>query len=258
MGAAAMLERAPAPSFRSLRRVSSGFIEASSEVPGSYTRYGGVGAVDVDARGVRAPGGESFGGGGRFQGLALPDDLTRKLLLLRLAIVVPAPSDPEKTKELAALQTGMESAYGRGKYCPGHLSGECWDLPAMEKILAESRDPKILLDVWQGWHKVAVPLRKDYIRYVELGNEGARELGFTDLGAMWRSKYDMPPDELAKELDRLWEQVKPLYVSLHAYVRRRLVETFGNDLVPPNGPTPAHLLGNMWAPQRGNVYPLVV
>ena len=193
----------------------------------------------------------------RFQGLDLSEDLTRKLLLLRLAIVVPAPSEPEKTRELAQLQTGMESAYGRGKYCPESMKGECWDLGAMERILAESRDPKILLDVWQGWREVAAPLRKDYVRYVELGNEGARELGFKDLGAMWRSKYDMPPDELAKELDRLWEQVKPLYVSLHAYVRRRLVETYGKDLVPPDGPIPAHLLGNMWAQQWGNVYPLV-
>ncbi|HSF15270.1 MAG TPA: M2 family metallopeptidase [Vicinamibacteria bacterium] len=193
----------------------------------------------------------------RFQGLELPQDLDRKLLLLRLAIVVPAPSDPGKTKELAALQTGMESAYGRGKYCPEQMGGECWDLPAMEKILAESRDPKQLLDVWRGWREVAAPLREDYVRYVELGNEGARELGFRDLGAMWRSKYDMPPDELTKELDRLWEQVKPLYVSLHAYVRWRLVETYGKELVPPEGPLPAHLLGNMWAQQWGNIYPLV-
>jgi peptidyl-dipeptidase A len=193
----------------------------------------------------------------QYQGLALPEDLSRKLNLLRLAIVIPAPSDPAKTKELSEIKTGMESAYGRGKYCPPAMGGECWDLPAMEKILAESRDPKKLLEVWQGWHEVAAPLRKDYIRYVELGNEGARELGFPDLGAMWRSKYDMPPDELAKELDRLWEQVKPLYVSLHAYVRTRLAETYGKDLVPEAGPIPAHLLGNMWAQQWGNVYPLV-
>ncbi|HEY7697466.1 MAG TPA: M2 family metallopeptidase, partial [Vicinamibacteria bacterium] len=193
----------------------------------------------------------------RFQGLDLPPDLTRKLLLLRLALVVPAPSDPAKTKELAAIETGMESAYGRGKYCPEQMKGECWDLPAMEKVLAESRDPKLLLDVWRGWHEVAVPLRKDYIRYVELGNEGARELGFKDLGAMWRSNYDMPPDEFEREVDRLWEQVKPLYLSLHAYVRRRLIETYGKDLVPERGPIPAHLLGNMWAQQWGNVYPLV-
>jgi peptidyl-dipeptidase A len=191
----------------------------------------------------------------QYQGLELPADLTRKLLLLRLALVVPAPKDPEKTKELAQLQIGMESAYGRGKFCPD--TGECWDLPDMEQMLRESRDPQVLLDAWKGWHTVSVPLRKDYERYVALANEGARELGFADVGAMWRAKYDMPPDDFARELERLWQQVRPLYISLHAYIRRRLAETYGSDLVPVDGPIPAHLLGNMWAQQWGNVYPLV-
>ena len=99
-------------------------------------------------------------------------------------------------------------------------------------------------------------MRKDFVRYVELANKGARQLGFQDNGAMWRSKYDMPPDDFAKELDRLWEQVKPLYLSLHAYVRARLREKYG-DAVPASGPIPAHLLGNMWAQDWDNIYPLV-
>ena len=122
--------------------------------------------------------------------------------------------------------------------------------------MATSRDAKELLDVWTGWHAIAPPIKKDYVRYVELANKGARELGFADTGAMWRSKYDMPPDAFAEELDRLWEQVRPLYVSLHAYVRWKLREKYG-DAVPANGPIPAHLLGNMWAQTWDNVYPLV-
>ena len=43
--------------------------------------------------------------------------------------------------------------------------------------------------------------------------------GFSDVGAMWRAGYDMPADDFAREADRIWEQVKPLYLSLHAYVR---------------------------------------
>jgi hypothetical protein len=86
--------------------------------------------------------------------------------------------------------------------------------------------------------------------------QGAKELGFADAGAMWRSKYDMPPDAFAKELDRLWTEVRPLYLSLHAYVRWKLREKYG-DAVPANGPIPAHLLGNMWAQTWDNVYPLV-
>src|SRR5678809_666293 len=152
------------------------------------------------------------------------------------------------------IAAAMEGTYGKGKYCkPG---GECLDLEDITKIMATSRDAKELLDVWTGWHAIARPIRKDYARYVELANKGAKELGFADAGAMWRSKYDMPPDAFAKELDRLWEQVRPLYVSLHAYVRWKLREKYG-DAVPANGPIPAHLLGNMWAQTWDNVYPLV-
>lgn len=191
----------------------------------------------------------------KFRDLELPYDLDRKLRLLRLALTVPAPNNPEDTKELARIQTSMESAYGRGEYCPDE--GTCWDLQVMSKMLVESRDPEHLLEVWKGWRTISPPMRTDYERYVELGNQGAHELGFPDLGSMWRSNYDVPPDAFAEELDRLWEQVRPLYLSLHAYVRRRLRETYGADVVPADGPIPAHLLGNMWAQQWGNVYPLV-
>jgi peptidyl-dipeptidase A len=150
----------------------------------------------------------------------------------------------------------MESLYGKGKYCPAGESQPCLDLEQITRIMARSRDPKQLLDVWRGWRTVSPPMRQDFVRYVELANKGARELGFADLGAMWRSKYDMPPEEFAREVERLWEQVKPLYVSLHAYVRRKLREQYG-ELVPASGPIPAHLLGNVWAQSWENIFPLV-
>jgi peptidyl-dipeptidase A len=197
----------------------------------------------------------------RFDGLDLPADTARKLALLKLALTLPTPSDEKLAGELTRIVSEMEGVYGRGKYCRPARGGsgdgqDCLDINALSKILAESRDAKELLDVWQGWHKISPPMREPFARYVELGNQGARELGFKDLGAMWRSKYDMPPDDFAKEVDRLWGQVRPLYVSLHAYVRRRLRDQYGPDVVPANGPIPAHLLGNMWAQQWGNIYPL--
>jgi peptidyl-dipeptidase A len=155
---------------------------------------------------------------------------------------------------LTRLTSSMEGAYGKGKYCPA--KDKCLDLEDLGKIMANSRDPDELRDAWVGWHAISKPMRKDFIRYVELANKGARELGFADSGAMWRAKYDMPPDAFAKELDRLWEQVKPLYVSLHAYVRAKLREKYG-DRVPATGPIPADLLGNMWAQEWENIYPLV-
>ena len=193
----------------------------------------------------------------RFNGLDLPADTARKLKLLKLSLVLPAPKDSAERDELTKIAASMEGAYGRGKYCPDGDKGKCLSLGDMEKILATSRDPEELKRIWLGWHQVSPPYRKDYQRFVELGNKGAKEMGFKDMGAMWREKYDMEPDAFAAEMERLWQQVKPLYDSLYTYTRRKLVQKYGTQIVPENGPIPAHLLGNMWAQTWSNIYPLL-
>jgi peptidyl-dipeptidase A len=195
----------------------------------------------------------------RFDRLTLPAEAARKRKLLKLNLTMVTPSNDAESTELTRLVARMESTFGSGKYCRDAAAdkGKCLDLVQISNIMATSRDPKELADVWQGWHRVGPPMRKDYTRFVELANKGARELGFPDSGAMWRSKYDMPPDAFAKEVDRLWEQVKPLYVSLHAYVRRKLRDKYGADVVPARGPIPAHLLGNMWGQSWENIYDLL-
>lgn len=193
----------------------------------------------------------------RFNGLDLPADTARKLKLLKLSLVLPAPKDSAERDELTKIAAAMEGAYGRGKYCPDGDKGKCLSLGDMEKILATSRDPEELKRIWLGWHQVSPPYRKDYQRFVELGNKGAKEMGFKDMGAMWREKYDMEPDAFAAEMERLWQQVKPLYDSLYTYTRRKLVQKYGTQIVPENGPIPAHLLGNMWAQTWSNIYPLL-
>jgi len=192
----------------------------------------------------------------RFDALPLPEDVGRKMKLLKVSLTLATPADPKESTELTQIVAFMEGAYGKGKYCPPGRD-KCLDLEDITRIMANSRDANELMDVWHGWHGIAPPLRKDFVRYVELANKGARELGFADNGAMWRSKYDMPPDTFAHEIDRLWEQVRPLYLSLHAYVRSKLREKYGDTMVPEKGPIPAHLLGNMWAQTWDNVYPLV-
>ncbi len=177
---------------------------------------------------------------------SLSDVDRRKVRLLRLSLPLIAPSDPAASGELTQTVTQMEGTYSRGRHTPIGAR-EPVDLQGLSRILAESRDPVLLEDAWAGWHAVGRGIRKDFVRYVDLANRGARELGFEDTGAMWRSKYDMPPASFAREVDRLWEEVRPLYVALHAYVRRRLREIYGADHVPERGPIPAHLLGNMWA-----------
>ena len=197
-------------------------------------------------------------GAARFDKLTLPYDVRRKLDIIKLSLVSPGPSDPALTAELSRLGSELEASYGAGKYCPPGASGDaCLDVNEISNIMRESRDPKRLLEVWRGWHTISPPMREKYQRYVALMNQGARELGYSDVGTMWRSNYDMPPEAFAAEVDRLWGQVKPLYESLHCYVRWNLTKKYGADVVPPGRPIPAHLLGNIWAQEWGNVYDVV-
>ncbi len=197
----------------------------------------------------------------RYDHLKLSEELTRKMLLLKLSAAVPAPAprDPKELAELARIGTSLEADYGKGQYCPksGKHAGQCLEIGEIEKIMATSTDPDELKDLWAGWSAVGPPMRERYARWVELGNKGAKEMGFSDLGAMWRAGYDMTPDQFSAEVERLWQQVKPLYESLHAYVRTRLVEKYGPTAVDANGMIRADLLGNPWAQEWGNIFPLV-
>jgi peptidyl-dipeptidase A len=193
----------------------------------------------------------------RFDGLKLPAEMARKIRLLTLATTLPAPNNAKDQKELAQVLASLDGDYGKGKWCPEGGAGSCLDVTALGKLMATSRNAEELKRAWIGWHAVGAPMRQRYARMVDLGDKGSRELGFADAGALWRSNYDMPPDVFAKELDRLWEQLRPLYLSLHAYVRGQLAKKYGKEIVPPNGPIPSHLLGNIWAQEWNNVYDLM-
>jgi peptidyl-dipeptidase A len=194
----------------------------------------------------------------RFDNVQLPADLRRKLTLLKLGLSAPPPGNAAEAAELTQLTVGMQSDYGKGTYCRTRSGKqECLQVNDITRIMAESRDPAELADVWAGWHRVGAPMRDRYIRFVELSNKGARELGFKNSGELWRAGYDMPPDAFARELDRLWYQVQPLYLSLHTYVRGRLNAKYGDAVMPKTGMIPAHLLGNIWAQDWSNIYDLV-
>jgi peptidyl-dipeptidase A len=193
----------------------------------------------------------------RFDKVQLSPELARKRLLLELAAGFPAPNNPKAQKELAEIESSLDGDYGKGKWCRDGADKPCLDVNDVGRLMATSRNADELKQAWIGWHAVGAPMRQRYARMVQLGDEGARELGYPDVGALWRSNYDMPPDQFAKEMDRLWDQLRPLYLSLHAYVRGQLAKKYGKDVVPPNGPIPAHLLGNIWAQEWNNVYDLM-
>lgn len=187
----------------------------------------------------------------RFNNLSLPANMRRKIDWLKRGSYFPAPETDGAAEELAEIMSRLDSAYGTGKF---EYKGKEIRLGEASDIIAKSRDPEVLKTIWEGWRTISPPMKDDYARMVEIINEGARELGYADAGALWRGGYDMDGDAFIKEADRLWGQVKPLYDELHCYVRNELNEKYGDDIVPVDAPIRADLLGNMWAQSWGNIF----
>ena len=190
----------------------------------------------------------------RYDGQQLSPANARALMKLRLNVPAPAPDDAAKRARLTQLETALAARYGEGKYCPQGPQS-CKNIDQLADVLAKSRDYRQLTEAWKGWHAIGAPMRAEYTEFVKLANEGARQLGFQDLGIMWRAGYDMPPEDFAALAEHLWQQVKPLYDDLHCYARTRLAGRYGADKVPAGQPIPAQLLGNMWAQGWGKIYP---
>ena len=183
-------------------------------------------------------------------------DTKRKLDILRTGIVLPAPTTAGAATELNKIATDLQSQYGKGR---GTLDGKEISGSDIEAEMGNlQHTPAEFAEMWTSWHNnVGAPMKDDYAKMVSIANDGAKELGFADTGAMWRSGYDMPPEEFAKVTEKIWQDMKPLYVALHTYVRWKLNEKYGDAVQPKTGPIRADLLGNMWAQEWGNIYPLV-
>ncbi len=195
-----------------------------------------------------------------YANATLTPDQTRKMSILLAGMVIPAPSTgtPEEQKkisdELNTITTNLQSTYGKGKFT---IDGKELNLEELSGILSDSRDPKKLQQAWEGWQTIAVPMAKDYARMVEIGNAGAKELGFSDIADMWLSNYDMPSKDMEATVEKLWSQVQPLYNDLHCYTRTKLNQKYGDAVQPKTGPIRADLLGNMWAQQWNGIYDIV-
>ena len=226
----------------------------------------------------------------RFNDLDMPADLRRKIEKIKLGLNLPAPSRDGAAAELASINTRMGATYATGKIDLSDSATPASELKAiirsiadpagedpnleidltavsrniLESMMGTVRNPVLLSELWVKWREVpvsdnddGVSMKDDYAAMVAISNEGARELGYRDVGDMWRSRYDLPSDEFAAETDRLWGQVKPLYDELQCHVRAKLNDVYGDKVVPLDEPIRADLLGNMWAQSWGNIGELV-
>ena len=190
-----------------------------------------------------------------FNNVDTTSDKKRMLNILKSSFVMPPPFDNNLAKELSKITTSLEAMYGNGEYC--YEDGSCFDLEAFEAIIDKSRNPEELLSAWKGWHEIGKPMKPMYMRMVEIGNQGSKDLGYKGLSDLWFSKYDMPAEDFLSETDRVWEEVKPLYDALHCHARAKLNDYYGDDIVSNSGPLPVHLLGNMWGQTWSNIYDII-
>ena len=137
------------------------------------------------------------------------DTERRKLNILKSAFVMPPPLDDALATELSKIETKLSAMYGKCIHC--FSENDCNDLEGFEAIIDNSRDPKELKKAWEGWHEIGKPMKGPYMRMVEIGNQGAQELGYDDLSDLWFSKYDMPSEEFLQSIDEVWNEVKPLW-----------------------------------------------
>ena len=190
-----------------------------------------------------------------FNNVDTTPDKKRMLNILKSSFVMPPPFDNNLAKELSKITTSLEAMYGNGEHC--YEDGSCLDLEAFEAIIDKSRNPEELLSAWKGWHEIGKPMKPMYMRMVEIGNQGSKDLGYKGLSDLWFSKYDMPAEDFLNETDRVWEEVKPLYDALHCHARAKLNDYYGDDIVSNSGALPVHLLGNMWGQTWSNIYDII-
>ena len=247
-----------------LARAESSLAEAAKET--AHASWLASNFINVDSQFVEALAVERYTNlsvefakqAARYNGQTLDSVSMRKLALLKLDLVLPAPSDPALSKELAQIGSQLQGMYGEGKYCrKADDPSTCLSLGEMSDIMASSRDAQELADIWQGWRTISPPMRALYRRQIEISNQGGKELGYQDVGVMWRSKYDMSAQDFAADAQKQWQTIKPFYDALHCHVRAKLFDHYGGEVVDPKGPIPAHLLGNMWGQTWGNIYELV-
>ena len=185
----------------------------------------------------------------------LSSETLRKLNMFRTLITAPVPSTPGAAEEYSKLQAGIQGIYGKGK---GTLKGQPITGNDIEAAMRSNRNPDELKEMWLSWNdNVGPPMKADYVRMVDISNQGARELGYADTGALWRSNYDMTPEAFTALTEKLWGEVKPLYMELHCYTRKQLNAKYGDSVQAKAGPIRADLLGNLWAQEWGGIYDLV-
>ena len=199
----------------------------------------------------------------KYKDLHLNKELTRRLKKIMTNPSgypgQPYPLDEDKIALLKKSAADLRKKYAANTACLDDQSTKkaCLNAQQASELMASSSDASELKSLWKGWHNNLTPLKPLFQQQLQLNNEGAQRFGFQNRAQITLDHFEMPVNDLMNELDQTWADVKPLYDSLMRHVRNKLTEKYGSDIVKPNQPIPAHLLGSLKVDNLSKLYDLV-
>jgi peptidyl-dipeptidase A len=189
-----------------------------------------------------------------FIGVELDDEMSFRFNKIKTGLNTPVPSDKKNATRLAELTKSLQAQ--QNMPCENvKLADDCFSLSEVNDVMANSTDPEKLQQVWQNSRKSLIPMHVEFTEKVVLNNLGAQRVGFENMAEMRSSRsFQMPAGEFTEELDRVWDQIRPLYESLQCHVKARLGDRYGTDIVMQDKPIPAYLMGDSTGSSFANLY----
>uniref|UniRef100_A0A914CQT7 Adenylosuccinate synthetase n=1 Tax=Acrobeloides nanus TaxID=290746 RepID=A0A914CQT7_9BILA len=167
--------------------------------------------------------------------------------------------DDQEFAAYGKIQENINKIFTATDFCENEKQTPCiLKFADILPMISTNNDPQQALVLWKNWRQTIGPnMTSIYEQLMKMTNQAAKLNGFENGGQMWRSPYDLSTRnhnkeiDLPKELDRVYEQIKPFYAQLHAYFRRQLGAVYKNvEGITKDGPIPVHLLksnnGETW------------
>lgn len=117
--------------------------------------------------------------------------------------------------------------------------------------MSMQEDDAVLEKLWENYYNGAIKFRKEFTDRLNLLNKGAVLNGWPDSGT-YEWKADVGDDDFIEKMLKLLDEINPLYLELHAYVRHKLHLHYG-DKVDLRKPIPMHLTRNLYGQTWGDL-----
>jgi peptidyl-dipeptidase A len=192
----------------------------------------------------------------KFDDVEMNSSLKRQVNILKLSAMEAIPLDKHNADKLSGFSGELITAASNTLNCGDNSN--CRNTTIINSLMAKSDDYHELLKLWSEASEQYKPMNEIYKSRVNLANEGARDVGYSDVGALWRSYYDMPEQEFETELDKVWGQIQPLYNAMQCHIKSKLSDKYGNDKINLDSPIDAHLMGSVEANNWSNLQSLVM